>query len=401
MSHTALKTASLFLVFGLIWLAGYNRLLVPFTQLFPGLGPGLLPYLMNAFFIVVSTVLIYFIIRHDFLRNNTYSTQYRQLFYEHPVPMWIYQWGTLKFLAVNNAAVSKYGFSRKEFEAMDILSIREPSSIPAVLDDVKRTDKNLDYRGIWQHRKKNGELFYVELYSHTTRYNGKEARIVMAIDIDSEVRNTIKAKDIGTRYELLAQVTQDCIYYWDLLSGRVTRNHGPATMFGYKEEEVLEHVDWWKENVHPEDIQQVMDSFRECLQSKSMHWNTAYRFRCADGNYKYVLDRAHVLYNDHGNAMRVIGAIQDVDESMRHEEERRQFIRLLQEQNEKLQEIARINSHEIRRPVSNIMGILAMLDLEKNEPALNGRLFGLLQQSTAELDATLFRIRDKLQQMRE
>jgi signal transduction histidine kinase len=99
--------------------------------------------------------------------------------------------------------------------------------------------------------------------------------------------------------------------------------------------------------------------------------------------------------------MRVIGAIQDVDESMRHEEERRQFIRLLQEQNEKLQEIARINSHEIRRPVSNIMGILAMLDLEKNEPALNGRLFGLLQQSTAELDATLFRIRDKLQQMRE
>lgn len=396
-----MKTASLFLVFGLIWLAGYNRLLVPFTQLFPGLSPGLLPYLINAFFIVVSTVLIYFIIRHDFLRNNTYSTQYRQLFYEHPVPMWIYQWGTLKFLAVNNAAVSKYGFSRKEFEAMDILSIREPSSIPAVLDDVKRTDKNLDYRGIWQHRKKNGELFYVELYSHTTRYNGKEARIVMAIDIDSEVRNTIKAKDIGTRYELLAQVTQDCIYYWDLPSGRVTRNHGPATMFGYKEEEVLEHMDWWKENVHPEDIQQVMDSFRECVQSKSMHWNTAYRFRCADGNYKYVLDRAHVLYNDHGHAMRVIGAIQDVDESMRHEEERRQFIRLLQEQNEKLQEIARINSHEIRRPVSNIMGILAMLDLEKNEPALNGRLFGLLQQSTAELDATLFRIRDKLQQMRE
>lgn len=401
MSHTALKTASLFLVFGLIWLAGYNRLLVPFTQLFPGMAPGLLPYFMNAFFIVVSAALIYFIIRHDFLRNNTYSTQYRQLFYEHPVPMWIYQWGTLKFLAVNNAAVSKYGFSRKEFEAMDILSIREPSSIPAVLDDVKRTDKNLDYRGIWQHRKKNGELFYVELYSHTTRYNGKEARIVMAIDIDSEVRNTIKAKDIGTRYELLAQVTQDCIYYWDLLSGRVTRNHGPATMFGYKEEEVLEHMDWWKKNVHPEDIQQVMDSFRECLQSKSMHWNTAYRFRCADGSYKYVLDRAHVLYNDHGHAMRVIGAIQDVDESMRHEEERRQFIRLLQEQNEKLQEIARINSHEIRRPVSNIMGILAMLDLEKNEPALNGRLFGLLQQSTAELDATLFRIRDKLQQMRE
>lgn len=243
MSHTALRTASLFLVFGLLWLAGYNHLLVLLAKLFPSAAPGVLPYFINASFIAVSAVLIYFIIRHHLSRSNTYSTQYRQLFYEHPVPMWIYQWGTLKFLAVNNAAVSKYGFSRKEFEAMDILSIREPSSIPAVLDDVNRTNKNLDYRGIWQHRKKNGELFYVELYSHTTRYNGKEARIVMAIDIDSEVRTTIKAKDIGTRYELLAQVTQDCIYYWDLPSGRVTRNHGPATMFGYKEEETVEHVD--------------------------------------------------------------------------------------------------------------------------------------------------------------
>lgn len=401
MSRTPLKTASLFLAFGLIWLAGYNHLLALLTGLFTHVDPGLLPYFVNAFFIAVSTILIYIIVRHDLLRNNTYSTQYRQLFYEHPVPMWIYQWGTLKFLAVNNAAVSKYGFSRKEFEAMDILSIRDPSSIPDVLNDVNRTNRNLDYRGIWQHRKKNGELFYVELYSHTTHYNGREARIVMAIDIDSEVRNTIKAKDIGTRYELLAQVTQDCIYYWDLLSGRVTRNHGPSTMFGYKEEEAVEKMDWWKEKVHPEDISQVMDSFSESLQRKDIHWNAAYRFRCADGSYKYVLDRAHILYSDHGDAVRVIGAIQDVDESMRHQEERRQFIRLLQEQNEKLQEIARINSHEIRRPVSNIMGILAMLDLEKNEPALNGRLFGLLQQSTAELDATLFRIRDKLQQMRE
>ncbi|RPD40101.1 PAS domain-containing protein [Chitinophaga barathri] len=213
MSHTALKTASLFLICGLVWLAGYNRLLVRLTTFFPRTHPGLLQYFMNAAFIAVSAVLIYLVIRHDFSRNNAYFSQYRHLFYEHPVPMWIYQWGTLKFLAVNDAAAKKYGYTRKEFEKMDILSIRDPSSIPAVLADVNRTNKNIDYRGIWQHKKKNGELFYVELYSHYTRYNGKEARIVMAIDIDSEVRSTIRAKDIGTRYELLAQVTQDCIYY--------------------------------------------------------------------------------------------------------------------------------------------------------------------------------------------
>ncbi|RPD40102.1 PAS domain-containing protein [Chitinophaga barathri] len=173
------------------------------------------------------------------------------------------------------------------------------------------------------------------------------------------------------------------------------------SMFGFKEEDIIEHVDWWKINVHPEDITEVMASYEDKVRNKDIHWNTAYRFRCADGSYKYVLDRAHILYNEQGEAVRVIGAIQDVDDAMRHQKERRQFISRLQEQNEMLKEIARINSHEIRRPVSNILGIMAMLDLEKNEPALNAQLCALLRQSTAELDATLFRIRDKLQQMRE
>ncbi len=278
---------------------------------------------MNALFIiVVSTVLIYFIIRHDFLRNNTYSTHYRQLFYEHPVPMWIYRWGTLKFLAVNNAAVSKYGFSRKEFEAMDILSIREPSSIPAVLDDVKRTDKNLDYRGIWQHRKKNGELFYVELYSHTTRYNGKEARIMMAIDIDSEVRNTIKAKDIGIGKDAgaagavrrIVSITGTCF------RGGLRATTGLRDHVRIQRRRVCTGAYGLVERKCSSRRHSTGDGFFPGMPAKARAcWNAhEKRFRlCWTRNYKYVLDRAHVLLQRSWKCCaRDEGLIQDVDESM-------------------------------------------------------------------------------------
>lgn len=389
MSYTALRAAGLYLLLGIIWLGSYRGIWLLLSAQLPQVSPALLEYLLHAVFITVSAVFIYVLAR-------TYpgdQHEYRQLFYGHPVPMWIYDWKTLRFLAVNEAAVQKYGYSEEEFLRMTILQIRDPATIQQVLDDVKGTRQDLTYRGIWQHRKKNRETFPVEIYSHSTRYAGRDARLVMAVDIEAEIRSTIIAKDIGTRYDLLARVTQDSIYYWDMQSGQVTRNHGPSSMFGYKEEDIREESSWWVERIHPDDAGDVMVSFREAAASRQPNWEAEYRFRCADGRYKYVHDRGHIVYNEKQDAVRVIGVIQDITE-------RKRFIQQLQHQNDVLREIARINSHEIRKPVASILGIIAVIDL-KNETSLNTELFGMLKESTCELDAVLFKIRDKLKQLRD
>ena len=517
MSYTALKAASLYLLLGLVWISCYSWIWLSLAARFPSVNPALLQYLLHAFFIAGSAILIYVLVRKDFRKNIKYSEQYRQLFYEHPVPMWIYDWKTLRFLAVNNAAIQKYGYSRKEFQQMSILDIRDPSTVPQVLEDVKKTIQHIAYRGIWQHRKKDREVFAAEIYSHSTKYRGRDARIVMAIDVDAEIRSTIMAKDIGTRYELLAQVTQDYIYYWDIATNHVTRNHGPASLFGYKEEEILNNGDWWKENVHPDDIGKVMTSVEQAMRNGDINWEEEYRFRCADGQYKYVNDRGYIIYNDQKQPVRMIGAVQDIDDNTRQKHEiellsmvasrtinsvlitnaageiewvnegfvqqtgysltesigrrprellsgpssnertlqeidikmaskkpfseeyvnykkngdtywvkmdvtpilqedgnvfkfvsiqtditeRKKFVNQLQHQNEVLQEIARINSHDIRKPVASILGIVSVMDLDKNEPALNSRLLQMLQESTKELDAMLYKIQDNLKKMND
>ncbi len=394
MGHTALKAASLYLLFGLVWLGCYNLIWTSLAARFPQVNPALLQYLLHAVFMACSAVLIYVLVRGDLSRNTRYSEQYRQLFYEHPVPMWIYDWDTLRFLAVNNAAVVKYGYSHEEFMQMKILDIRDPSTILQVLADVKNTKQHVAYRGIWQHRKKNGEVFSAEIYSHSTQYHGREARIVMAIDVDMEIRSTIMAKDIGTRYELLAKVTQDYIYYWDIVTNRLTSNHGPVSLFGYKDEEVNGSRSWWRTKVHPGDIAGVTASIEQAMWNGEMNWNGEYRFLCGDGTYKYVRDRGHIIYDEQKKPVRMIGAIQDIDSNTRQ-------TRQLLHQNGVLQDIARINSHDIRKPVSAILGIVSLLDLEKNTPSLNKQLLGMLQESSAELDAMLHKIQDKLKEMNE
>lgn len=389
MSYAALKAAGLYLLLGIIWLCGYRGIWLFLSAQLPQVSPALLEYLLHAAFITVSAVLVYVLAKSAPVNRN----EYRQLFYGHPVPMWIYDWETLRFLAVNEAAVRQYGYSAEEFMSMSILNIREPSTIQQLLDDVKNTPREMVYRGIWQHQKKNREVFSAEIWSHSTKYAGRDARLVMAVDVEAEIRSTIIAKDIGTRYDLLAKVTQDSIYYWDMISGRVTRNHGPSSLFGYKETDIREESSWWIERIHPDDAGDMLTSFREAAAARQLNWEAEYRFRCANGSYKYVHDRGHIIYNEKQDAIRVIGVIQDITEQ-------KESMQQLQQQNETLREIARINSHDIRKPVASILGIMSVIDLENNDAALNTQLFAMLQESTFELDVMLHKIRDKLKQLR-
>ena len=81
------------------------------------------------------------------------------LFEASPMPMWVYDAETLAFLAVNDAAVRHYGYSREEFLAMRITDIRPPEDVPAMLADVKaRGGPGLAAPKVWRHLRKDGSL---------------------------------------------------------------------------------------------------------------------------------------------------------------------------------------------------------------------------------------------------
>src|ERR1700674_5640760 len=109
--------------------------------------------------------------------------QYRLLFERNPLPMWVYDYETLRFLAVNQAAIQLYGYSRDEFRAMTINDIRPPETIPALLADLKSNLVGHPMDSQWTHRKKNGQVIVVEVASHSLVFAGRPARIVLVNDI--------------------------------------------------------------------------------------------------------------------------------------------------------------------------------------------------------------------------
>src|SRR5581483_4193549 len=113
--------------------------------------------------------------------------QYRTLFESLPHPLWVYDVETLGFLEVNDAAVHQYGYSKEEFLAMTIKDIRPTEDMPKLTDALAHLKKGFDLAGIFRHRKKSGQIMYVEILSHPIDFGGKQAEVVLAGDISDRI----------------------------------------------------------------------------------------------------------------------------------------------------------------------------------------------------------------------
>jgi PAS domain S-box-containing protein len=117
--------------------------------------------------------------------------KYKTLFYKSPLPKWIYDLETLKFLEVNDAAIQSYGYSQEEFQRMTIVDIRPHEDLQRLLEDVEQLSVRLEtYKDKnWRHVKKNGEVVFVEITAHPIHYEGRSARIVVVNDVTEQKRS--------------------------------------------------------------------------------------------------------------------------------------------------------------------------------------------------------------------
>jgi PAS domain S-box-containing protein len=135
------------------------------------------------------------------LRKN--ESILRLLFEHNPMPTWLYEVDSLRFLRVNHAAVQLYGYSYEEFEKISILAIRPDSERDKAVAYVREMEDGTQEHGFWLHQAKDGKTFEVEIISHALVYAGKRVRLVVAQDISErrnlelQLRQALKMEAIG------------------------------------------------------------------------------------------------------------------------------------------------------------------------------------------------------------
>ncbi len=166
-------------------------------------------------------------------RLKLQAEQYRLLFETNPNPMWVYDARNLQILAVNQAAISQYAYSRDEFLRLTINDLRPVKDLPA-LEPATSPRTETHFSGQLRYLKKDGSPMLVEIYSGPIVWDGTGARIVTAIDVteqkSAEQRLREQAEIIDRAHDAIIIRNFDDlrIVFW---------NKGAERLFGWRAEE--------------------------------------------------------------------------------------------------------------------------------------------------------------------
>ncbi|MCA0390058.1 MAG: PAS domain S-box protein [Bacteroidetes bacterium] len=156
------------------------------------------------------------------------------LFDTNPQTMWIYDLETLQFLAVNDAAIANYGYSREEFLSMTLSDIRPQDDITKLHEDVANTTKSYNNAGIWRHLKKDGTLIYVQIISHEVVFRNRPARHVLVSDVTGLILKEQALIQSESNFRGLFEKNVAVMLIFDPTDGQVVEaNESAARFYGY------------------------------------------------------------------------------------------------------------------------------------------------------------------------
>jgi hypothetical protein len=138
--------------------------------------------------------------------------RYRELFEASPLPTWVFDAKTSRFLMVNQAAVRHYGYSESEFLSMAAKDIRPEQDIPRLLTLLEDpSDRGFQSPATWRHIKKDGSLIEVEISDHKLEFFGQAARLVQAQDVTERNRALRAIEEQRQRMLAIVETGMDSI----------------------------------------------------------------------------------------------------------------------------------------------------------------------------------------------
>jgi PAS domain S-box-containing protein len=482
--------------------------------------------LKGIIFIIVTSTLLHVLMKININKLSNYYRQiidfklvseeqskqskqeYIALFNHSPLPMWIFDLETLRFLNVNEAACEHYGFSYEEFMAMTIREIRPEAEIPEMEALLTRAIQTSDasFMGLMKHRKKNGDVIQVKLKTSQVNFDRRIGILVSAVDITPEIciqnkllavntrlqqaceiatmgywTNDLKTGEIiwsvemhkifetnpdtfvltmdnvknrfhpeerhklntatftnfeldeiieseqriitdsgkikwilerihlirdesnipirlegiavditkrklheqeifesNERFKILAKATVEAIIDWDHINDTIYFGEGFNTMFGY--EAGMANKNLWLKNIHSDDSERVIKDLKKAIKnSKKELFNTDYRFVKANGEIAYIQHKGIFIRNADGEVTRIIGAMIDLTESL-------EKMNKIESQDKALRDISWTQSHVVRAPLANLLGLINLLKDNQKMGYTDERLIDYIGESANKLD---------------
>lgn len=131
--------------------------------------------------------------------------------------------------------------------------------------------------------------------------------------INFKTRPHNQLRILNDLYKYVSEVTNACLWEWNIATKEIFWiDGGHKRIFGYDIENALIPQSFWESRLHPEDKSRVLDTYNLVLEEKKNIWEIEYRFAKADGEFVFVHDKGHIIYDNNDNPKRMIGATENI-----------------------------------------------------------------------------------------
>jgi PAS domain S-box-containing protein len=243
--------------------------------------------------------------------------RYHSLFQENPLPTWLIDLDTTRFVAVNAAATQKYGFTAEEFAAMNLTDLYLPEDIPDLMTCFTPENRNKPVAGkIMRHKLKNGSMIFVEVVSRIIVIDGRELKLAVTEDITERKLAQDRIRDQAALLDLASDAivvrdVEGCIQFW---------NKGAERLYGWTAQEAVGSP--LAKLFSKEDMRALRSAEQE-LEARG-EWNGELRKRTQHGQEIFVASRWTLVRDENGKARSILMISSDITEKKRLET---QFLR--------------------------------------------------------------------------
>lgn len=277
-----------------------------------------------------------------------------------------------EWIRVNQSICNLFGFEPHEFINHTFQEITYHEDLDTDLNLMNQLleggigSYNLEKR----YYHKNGKLIWVQL--SVTLVRDKEDRPLYFISQLKDITERRKYTDAllkeRQRLDNIIKSTRVGTWEWDVEANTVYANQRAMEIFGFTFREIgLAPMSNWIERVHPDDKLSFQEEFEACFAREHDYYFCECRMQHKNGNWIWVEIRGKVInWTDDKQALRMLGTFADIHQRKTQEQERREVMKQLSFQNERLTNFAHIVSHNLLSHSGNMNMLLDVFTQEED-----------------------------------
>ncbi|MCW3108825.1 MAG: multi-sensor signal transduction histidine kinase [Segetibacter sp.] len=291
-----------------------------------------------------------------------------------------------RFTKISSACEKLFGYTTQELSGKKYIELVHKDDIDktnAVAKQIMAGVSHNDFEN--RYRRKDGTFIpitWIAIWSEEDKHMYCVGRD--ATEQKATLEQLKKSEESLANAQKIAKLGN---WEMDLSTKRVYCSDEFFTIIGRTKEEIGNTSKNFYTIPHPDDLETVRSAFLAALRQQRA-WDIECRVIQPAGTVINVHSKGEILYNERSQPIWFKGTIQDITEQKKLERERELIIQELTKNNTDLKQFSFITSHNLRAPLSNIIGLLNIID-EGALDAINQQLFHLLKASSRQLQETI------------